>query len=66
MNAVFALVVAGFVQGVGQMAEIAGMFATEKECQAAKAEFAKLAWKPNIVAAGFDCMKIEVIPGKPV
>ena len=66
MNAVFALVVAGFLQGVGQMAEIAGIYATDKECQAAKVEFAKVAWNPNTVAAGFDCMKIEVIPGKPV
>lgn len=52
-----------FINGVpAPDSGIAGIFPTKTECMAAKAEFDQLPWNAEIVAAGTDCVPINVQP----
>lgn len=67
MNAVFALIAAGFIQGVpGIQLATVDIFESEKACLVEKVKFDKEPWDKSVQAGGSSCVKIEIVNGKPI
>lgn len=57
----FAMVVAGFMAGVGMLSEVLGVFPTEQECTAFVQEVKKMQLANGVMAVGHVCIKLEEV-----
>ena len=67
----FALVLVGFISGLGLDAGAVELYKTAEECEASRAKWDKETVKagklpPQVEAIGAACVKVSVAPGKPV
>lgn len=57
----YAMIVAGFMAGVGMLSEVLGVFPTEQECTAFVQEVKKMQLADGVIAVGHACVKIEEV-----
>lgn len=57
----YAMVVAGFMAGVGMLSEVLGVFPTEQECTAFVQEVKKMQLSEGVMAVGHVCIKLEEV-----